>query len=292
MSSPSARLRHLASCRRALLALCVMALASPVPAAGPAAQAAPARRVVSLNPSLTETLVALDAAASLVGVDEDSARRLAEVAGLPTVGGLFNPSLESVVALEPDLVAMVPGIEQRALRERLEDLRVPVLVLPNLTLEELLASIEILGARVGRAAAATARVEAIRRTWADVAREVRGRPRVRSILVLQRDPLYVVGRGSWIDAMLGAAGAENLGAELAAAYPQAAVEWLVAAAPELLLDASEDVEEPMHYWSRWPSLPALASGRAVALDDDLIRPGPWLDRSLRRLAAAVREPGP
>ena len=251
-----------------------------------------ARRVVSLNPSLTETLVALEASGSLVGVDEDSARRLSRVAALPTVGGLFNPSLEALVALEPDLVVMVPGIEQRALRQRLEALEIPVLALPNVTLEELLRSIEILGARVGRRSAAAARVQAIQHTWEEVARAAAGRPPVRSVLILQRDPLYVVGRGSWIDAMLDAAGASNLGTELAGAYPRAAVEWLVAAAPDLLLDATEDAQDPLRYWSRWPSLPAVAARRAVALDGDLIRPGPYLDRSLRRLAAAIDGPAP
>ena len=250
----------------------------------------PARRVVSLNPSLSETLVALGAADALVGVDEDSARRLAAVRGLPTVGGLFNPSLEAVVALEPDLVVMVPSVEQRRLRERLVALGVPVLVLPNIGLEELLASIETLGARVGRAEEAAARVAAIRRAFAEEKRARAGRPPVRTVLVLQRDPLYLVGRGSWIDAMLEAAGAANLGAQLEGAYPRAGVEWLVAAAPELLLDASEDAQDPRAFWSRWPSL--LAGGRVRALDGDLIRPGPHLDRSLRRLADAIREGAP
>ncbi len=258
--------------------------------AAAALAAEPARRVVSLNPSLTETLLALCAGESLVGVDEDSARRLPGVRGLPTVGGLFNPGLESIVALAPDLVVMVPGVEQQRLHERLDALGIPVLVLPNTRLEELLASIEALGARVGRAKAAARRVAEIRGSFDEVARASARRPRVRTVLVLQRDPLYVVGRGSWIDAMLETAGAANLGAELEGAYPQADVEWLVAAAPQLLLDASEDAEDPGAFWSRWPSL--LAAGRVRTLDGDLIRPGPHLDRSLQRLAAAIRDGAP
>jgi iron complex transport system substrate-binding protein len=258
--------------------------------AAAAAAPGPAHRVVSLNPSLSETLVALGAADVLVGVDEDSARRLASVRELPTVGGLFNPSLEAIVALQPDLVVMVPSVEQRRLHERLDALGIPVLMLPNIRLEELLASIETLGARVGRAEAASERVAEIRRTWQEVTRASAARPRVRSVLVLQRDPLFLVGRGSWIDAMLDAAGARNLGAELEGAYPRADVEWLVAAAPQLLLDASEDPQQPRDFWARWPSL--LASGRVETLDGDVIRPGPYLDRSLRQLAAVVRGAAP
>ena len=66
----------------------------------------------------------------------------------------------------------------------------------------LLASIEVLGARVGRVAQARARVEEIRRTFARVRAAVEGRTPVRAVVVLQRDPLFVVGRGSFIDEML------------------------------------------------------------------------------------------
>jgi iron complex transport system substrate-binding protein len=64
--------------------------------------AEPARRVVSINPSFTAILVAIGARSSLVGVDEFSAREQPAVADLPTVGGLYNPGLESVVSLAPD----------------------------------------------------------------------------------------------------------------------------------------------------------------------------------------------
>jgi ABC-type Fe3+-hydroxamate transport system substrate-binding protein len=108
------------------------------------------------------------------------------------------------------------------------------------------------------------------------------------VLVLQRDPLFVVGRGSFLDAMLRAAGAENAGAVFAEPYPRAGIEWLIAAAPEVILDASEDAQTPQDYWSRWPSLPAVAAGRAVAVPaGEVTRPGPYLDRALLRLAEAL-----
>jgi hypothetical protein len=94
-----------------VLVLAVAAGAEPVAA----------RRVVSLNPSLTAMVIALGGREQLVGVDDYSARTPA-AAGLPTVGGLYNPSLEAVVALAPDLVVLVPSAEQRAFRERLEAL--------------------------------------------------------------------------------------------------------------------------------------------------------------------------
>ena len=246
-------------------------------------------RVVSLNPSLTAILLALGAGEDLVGVDDWSGREHPEVAALPRVGGLFNPSLESVVALDPDLVVLVPSAQQRALRDRLRSLGIRVEELPNIELEELLASIEVLGALVGRRDRAMARVEAIRRAWREAARASAERRPVRTVVVIQRDPLYVVGRGSFLHAMLRAAGAENPGAEFEEPYPRTDLEWLVAASPELILDASDGSESAPAYWSRWPSLPAVASGRVVAIPASQVTlPGPYLDRGLEVLAEAIR----
>jgi iron complex transport system substrate-binding protein len=257
-------------------------------AALPAASAPPARRVVSLNPSLTATLIALGAGDQLVGVDDYSARQQSAVRELPAVGGLFNPSLEAILALTPDLVVLVPSAQQRDLRARLEALGVEVLALPNITLAELLGSIQTLGARVGRETAARERVREIESAWQRAAAESRKRPRVRTVLVLQRDPLYVIGRGSFIDSMLEAAGAENPGKEFAEAYPRASLEWLIAAAPELILDASEDPGDPVAYWARWPSLPAVTSGRVQRIAASQVTlPGPYPERSLATLAEAI-----
>jgi len=251
-------------------------------------------RVVSLNPSLTETLVALDALPALVGVDDYSARLQPEVRELPRVGGLFNPSLEAIVALEPDLVALVPSAQQRNLRERLEGLDIEVLVLENITLAQALDSIRVLGERVGRGAAAQRRVEVIHAAWREAERAAAQRETPRAVLVLQRDPLYLVGRGSFLDDMLRAAGANNLaGAAFDEPYPRVSLEWLIAAAPELIIDASESIEPAAEHWARWPSIPAVQRGRVIAVPTGAItRPGPWLDRALQLLAQAVQGAAP
>ncbi len=266
------------------LALLMLALA----AAGAERQAAAALRVVSMNPSLTRMLIALDAKTTLVGVDEFSARSEASVEHLPRVGGLFNPSLEAVVALQPDLVVVVPSVAQRDFRDRLRELGIDVLELPNITLEEVLDSIRELGARVDRVEAARTRVEEIRRTWRDIARRAAERPRRTVILVLQRDPLYVAGAGSFLDEMLRAAGVENAAARFSDPYPRVGIEWLIAAAPEIIIDSAEDPVPAAEHWSRWPSIPAVAASRVFAVPaGNVTLPGPYLDRSLRTLFEAI-----
>ena len=266
----------------ALLGLALRTFA-PASAAEP-----PAKRVVSMNPSLTAILIALDASESLVGVDDYSAKQQPAAAGLPTVGGLFNPSLEAVVALEPDLVVLVPSVAHRDFRERLEALGIPLLVLSNVDFEAVLSSIGQLGSRVGRGAAARERIAAIREVRARIARATSERSHPRSVFVIQRDPLFLVGHGSFLDELLRSAGAVNLGAEFATPYPRVTKEWLVAAAPDVILDSSSDPEPAAEYWARWPSLPAVRAGRVLAVPQgEVTLPGPYLDRSPILLAHAL-----
>ncbi|MBY0401142.1 helical backbone metal receptor [Myxococcota bacterium] len=285
---------------RLLLAwLLAWPLASPSPgsaraaAGAPVRPAAPALRLVSLNPSLTAIVARLGAADALVGIDDYSARVVPELADRPRVGGLFDPSLEAVMGLAPDRVLLVAGLEQEAHGAALRRLGLTVEVFENERYEQVLGNIDRLGRLLGRETAAAARIAAIRRLRAAVEAAVEGRERPRTVIVLDRSPLYLVGGETFLDELLRAVGAENLGAKVAKGYPRGSLEWLVAAAPELVLDLSPQSEAPqseapLAFWSRWPSLPAVKSGRVLALDATRISlPGPELDRALRELAVAV-----
>jgi iron complex transport system substrate-binding protein len=273
----------------ALIAACWAGVSAGSDPPAPSEPAAQGLRVVSMNPSLTQMLIALGAQQVLVGVDEYSADHEPAVAALPRVGGLFNPSLEAVVALEPDLVVVVPSVQQRDFRARLRELGVEVIELTGDTLDQILESIQTLGDRVGRSQAARERVAAIRSTWIDVAREASLQPRRSAVLVLQRDPLYLVGGGSYLNSMLDAAGLDNAAVEYSDAYPRVSLEWLIAAEPQVIIDSSEDPVSAIEHWSRWTSIPAVAESRVVAIPQGLVTlPGPYLDRSLRTMVAAIR----
>ena len=241
-----------------------------------------------MNPSLTRTLIALGAAEFLVGVDEYSATTEPAVEGLPRVGGLLNPSLEAVLALNPDLVVLVPSVAQRDFRSRLSDLGVEVLGLPNLSFDELLESIQALGDRVGRCEAARQRIAAIRSAWSEVAQAASSRPRRSAILIIQRDPLYVAGAGSYLNTMLEATGLDNVAGKYSESYPRISLEWLIAVGPDVIVDSTDDPISAPAYWSQWPSIPAVANGRVVPVQEGIVTlPGPYIDRSLQNLAEAI-----
>jgi len=261
-------------------------------AADATAKPSPAR-IISLNPSLTAILLALEKAELLVGVDDFSAQQIPAVSQLPRVGGLFNPSLEAVVALEPDLVVLVPSAEQRDFRGRLVELGIEVEVFQNFQFDQVLGNITRLGTLTGAGEAAARRVAEIERTRAATAREIAkldhpGGAAPTIAMVLQRDPLYVVGGENFIDTMLQITGTRNIAAEYHEPYPRVAMEWLVAASPQLLVDLSPAASastEAMAYWQRWPNIEAVKNGRLLSLDAALVSmPGPDLDRSLLLLA--------
>lgn len=249
-------------------------------------------RLISLNPSLTAIVLRLGGREALIAVDDYSAELFPEeAAGLPRIGGLFNPNLESIVELQPDEVLLVAGVDQQTHGARMTKAGVETEVFENEELEQVLENIRRLGKMLGRDAAAQARVEAIRRTRDAVAQVTARHAAPTTVAVLDRSPFYVVGAGTFLDEMLEAVGAENLGHELGPGYPRASIEWLVAAAPNLLLDMTPDEEDGARFWQRWPSLPAVARGRVLNLEASRISlPGPDIDRALVELAAAVHGP--
>ena len=245
-------------------------------------------RLVSLNPSLTAIVLRLGAGEMLVGIDDYSARLLPELSDLPRVGGLFDPGLESIVSLRPDRVLLVAGINQQTHATRLEKLGLEVEIYRNERLDEVLENIERLGALLDREPAARDRIRAILDMREAVSVTTKSRKRPSTVAIVDRSPLYLVGAETFLDEMLHSVGAENLGRQLAAGYPRGSIEWLISSRPELLLDLTPGAASAVDFWSRWPSIPAVATKRVFDVDPTHISiPGPDLDRALRELAVAV-----
>ena len=226
-----------------------------------------------------------------MGVDDYSAKHVAGVEARPRVGGLYSPSLESVVALEPDVVVLVPSAEQRDFQRRLEQMGIRVESFENIRFKDVLENIHRLGVLMNREGQADQRIDAVQRTRAAARRVLKDQRAPRVLIVLQRDPVFVVGGGSFLDEMLEAVGAENVAGNFSDPYPRVGVEWVVAQSPEVLLDLSPDADGALAYWSRWPSLRAVADQRVLAFDSSLISmPGPDLDRTIERLADLLYGP--
>ncbi len=276
---------HRPSASRWIALALLLALACERDAAPPArADAEP--RVVVLAPSLARVLVALGAADAIVGVDQFSAQ-LPELADRPALGGLFAPDLEQLLALRPRLVLGVEGAQQDALFEQLRARGIRVETFRLHALAEVLSAFERVGELVGRAEAGRALAARARTELEAVAARALSSPRPGVAIVIEREPLFVVGAGSFASDLLEAAGARNVFADLPDAYPRVSLEALAGRAPDLVLETVADSPEAdadaRAYWSRFAFVRRVAS----VPRGEVVLPGPELGRAAPLLRARI-----
>ena len=244
------------------------------------------RRVVSVLPSTTETLCALGLCERLVGVD-DYSDFPASVSKLPKVGGLYNPNIEAMVALKPDLVVVS---KYGKLAESLAAAGITVLAVNPETYDEVFSKTLVLGRVMNREAQAKTLVIQMRR---DIARiEILTKNAVRKpTAYYEVDPTpYTVGPNSFIGVLLGKAGAVNIIPASLGDFPKISPELVVQQNPQLILgvDLATAKARP-----GWANIAAVKSGRVTAivpgsaLDNLLTRPGPRLPLALAALAKIV-----
>jgi len=270
-----------------MISLCLFALAAAPDAQwlGPKPPAH-VTRVVTVAPSLTETVLALGAGDRLVGVSRFDERP--EVQALPKVGGFNDLSVEAVLALKPELLVVQKAPANQKPVETLARLGVPVLALPLTSVGDVAQAMMVLGAALERADAATYLVEELNRTrraMREAAKARGSKPRV--LFVYGFAPLVVAGSGSFADELLADCGAVNAAEKAPTAYPTYSLEKLVKLAPDVLIDAAASMEgkaplealEPLQR-ARWVTLPTK----------DLMQPGPALARGLPKLCALLDAP--
>jgi iron complex transport system substrate-binding protein len=244
-------------------------------------------RVVSLAPSLTETVFALGAEARLVGVS-DSCDYPAEARRKPRVGGIYTPSFEAILALRPDLLLATSEGNRLEHVRGLENLGLAVYVVRPVDFVSTLESIARVGALLGREGEAAVLVAAMRRRADQLARAVAGTPRPRVLYVLWGGPLIVPGRETLITDLITRAGGESVTAAEPIPYPRLSLEAAVERRPDQVILArhgTASVAEQLRAWEPLAAIQAVREGRVQGVDGDLLhRPGPRIVEGLRALA--------
>ncbi len=255
-------------------------------------------RIVSLAPSNTEIVCALDACDRLVGVT-DFDDYPPEAADVPDVVIAASVDVELVVAAEPDLVLAAGNeLTPTAVIEQLGELGLPVLVLYPETLNEVYADIELIGTALGRRSAAAELVASMESRVADVVAAVEGveRPLTLYEVFHAEGTTYTAGEGSFLASMLELAGATPLVGDAQGVID---AEALVAADPELILlgTASYDpsLSDPeaaldtVRARAGWGDLAAVRNEAVLPYLDDITttRPGPRIVDGLEALARAI-----
>jgi iron complex transport system substrate-binding protein len=246
-------------------------------------------RIVSVAPSTTEIIFALEAGDRVVGVSryDDYPER---VQALPKVGGFIDPSVEAIVALHPDLVVAVPNAGNRPALERVAAMGTPVVVVPGNSIADVFHAIRGIAPYLGPGAEQRAEALILRLTGelAEIAREAEHGPPMSVAFVYGASPLVLAGPGSFADAMLQVLNAKNV-AQSGGAYVQYSMEKLVLDAPEVIIDATEGHGGADERWSRFPSIPAVKSRRVYRVGlGEVLRAGPRIAQGMRRIASLLR----
>ena len=249
------------------------------------AAAAPSR-IISLLPSLTESICALGACAKLVGTDRYS-NAPASVMALPKLGGLYDVQVERIVALKPDVVLAAPSTR---VVDRLEALGLKVVVLESRTHADVKRSLQQMAALLGTPQVAN-------QVWSQIEREVKeAQAKVPAQLRGQRiyfevaSTPYAAGEASFIGETLNLLGMRNAVPAHLGPFPKLNPEFVVRVQPDLIMAASRAVAE-MPRRPGWGNLRALQLQRSCGFDTEtyevLIRPGPRLGEAAGVLAQCL-----
>jgi cobalamin transport system substrate-binding protein len=253
----------------------------------------PPARIVSLVPSVTEIVFSLGAQDRLVG-RTDFCDYPQAVRTKPSVGGMVNPNLETLVALKPDLVIGTDEGNREETFRQLERLRIPTYLVHANRIAETVDLIARVGELTGHQADAPRltgemlrRVEAVRRAVAQF-------PRPRVLYVLWPDPLIVPGRASMLTELIEIAGGVSITAGDGDAYPRLSLEAAVTRAPEVIIladhstGASTAGRAAPEKWQRLVSVPAIRAGRLHSADLSILhRYGPRVPEGLETLARMI-----
>jgi len=248
------------------------------------------QRLVSHVPSITETLFALGLGEKVVGVSDYC--DYPEEAKLKTsVGTYNNPSIENIVALEPDLV-FTDGNDEN-LTSQLDSLGITYIVIEPEDIDGILKDIELLGKVTGTEKTAKKLINEMEESITHVLNRVKNAPQVRATYIFDTTDLnnpWTAGPGSFADFLITIAGGENIAAQALSGYVQFSIEEIVSADPEIIILPAKHgtvstPPEALKKHPAWKRITAVNQDRIHVIDGDLVdRPGPRIVQGLEELA--------
>ena len=226
------------------------------------------RRIVSLDPTITEILFAIGAAPKMVGRSHWDAWPAAALK-LPDLGPGMRPNVESVLAARPDIVFFYAGNDNR---EAARQLRAAGVITGAFRVDRIDAFrrvTPILGALSGDTAGARVTVDTVMRSLARVEQMMKRRPRPKVLIPAWDNPLIVIGGGSFVSDVVAIAGGENVYASSRENSPQVTLEDVVRLDPDVILTGPDRRQRYLRD-PRWKAVRAAREGRVLAMDTALV----------------------
>lgn len=248
-------------------------------------------RIVSLVPSITDTLYAMGAGPDIVGVSNYT-KFPEEAKKKPSVGEPLNPSIETIVSLHPDLVLAVEDMNSAETPKQLEKLGIPIFVIHPHGISGIYASITNLGNVLNRKQDADNLVTRLRSREEAVRNQVKGKLAPRVFFVVWPDPIITAGKSAFITELIEVAGGKSITDDLPQDWPQMSLEAVVARKPDSLVLANgqpfslDDLKKK----PGWSNLEALKANHVFYTDDRILHPSPAAFDALEDLANQFHPP--
>jgi iron complex transport system substrate-binding protein len=234
--------------------------------------AAPARRIVSLAPHVTEVLFAAGAGERVVGTVDysdypDAAKRL------PRVGGYSRLDLEAIAALKPDLVIAWQSGNPAAHVARLKELGLPIYFSQPNSIEDIAHSLEQYGRLAGTEAVADGKARAFRERLGQLRARYQDQAPVRVFYQIWKSPLSTVNDRQIISSVIRLCGGVNVFADLPSIAPVVSIESVLVANPEVIVASGMDLARPewLDDWTRWTQITAATRGNLFFIPPDIIQ---------------------
>ncbi len=243
-------------------------------------------RIISLVPSITEIIYAIDGEDALVGIVDPE--------GYPTdidktiVGRFSSPNFERIYSLSPDIV-FIEGVEQERFRRPIESLGVKVITIQPEDIEGIFAAISGIGNIIGKGEKASILIDSLWKELEEIRRLVDTKiERKTAFIELSQNPLVTVGRKSFLNSLLEEAGVTNIMSDIEYAYPVISQELVISRNPDVIIMAHKEGTDPLERIG-WSNIEAVKDGNIIR-DIDLnllLRPGPRVIDGIKMLITAI-----
>jgi len=252
------------------------------------------QKIVSHVPSITETLFALGLGERVVGVS-DYCDYPEAAKSKPSVGNYFNPSIERIVDLNPDLV-LTDGHSESI--KQLDELRPPItyMVIDPKDIDGIFRDLELLGKVTGTEGRADKLIRDMQEDISRVLALVEGAPPVRVLYIIDATDLtlpWTAGPGSFVDTLITMAGGENIAAQAQGAWVKFSIEQVVSSDPEIIILPAKHgtvftSPEVLQGHPIWQKVTAVKQDRIRIIDGDLVdRSGPRIVQGLEEMARII-----
>ncbi|NOX92866.1 MAG: cobalamin-binding protein [Gammaproteobacteria bacterium] len=234
--------------------------------------AAPAQRIISLAPHVTELLYAAGAGERIVGVVSYSDYPAA-AKKLPKVGSYNAFDLEAIVALQPDLVVAWQSANPAAALEKLQTLSVPVFFSEPRRLEDVATNLERLGKLTANEVIADTASATFRRRLAGLRSKYRSAREVSVFYQVWHQPLMTIGGEHIISQVIELCGGRNVFASLSILAPKISLEAVLRKDPEVVVAGNSALNHSgwKDDWRRWPALQAVENNHLFYVNPDIIQ---------------------